>query len=88
VLLPPDVGEPFEVYLNGVRQRPGVDFRVVGDALVFDRPLARESRLGFWVWLRMLLGIAGSYGRNDTVDVVYERGGRRAVATGLPIVSG
>ena len=36
----------------------------------------------------MLLGIAGSYGRNDTVDVIYEAvGGRRAVATGLPFRS-
>jgi hypothetical protein len=86
VLLPPEVGEPFEVYLNGVLQRRGVDFRLEGDSLVFERPLEREGRLGFWRWLSMLLGIAGSYGRNDTVDVVYESGGRRVVATGLPIV--
>jgi hypothetical protein len=32
----------------------------------------------------MLLGIAGTYRRNDSVDLVYERGGRRVVATGLP----
>jgi hypothetical protein len=86
VLLPPEVTGPFEVYLNGVAQRQGVDFRVDGDALVFERPLAREGRLGFWRWLGMLLGIAGSYGQNDSVDVVYESGGRRIVASGLPIV--
>jgi hypothetical protein len=86
VLLPPEVAEPFEVYLNGVLQRRGVDFLVEGASLVFERPLEREGRLGFWRWLSMLLGIAGSYGRNDTVDVVYESGGRRVVATGLPIV--
>jgi hypothetical protein len=86
VLLPAEVAEPFEVYLNGVLQRRGVDFLVEGDSLVFERPLEREGRLGFWRWLSMLLGIAGSYGRNDTVDVVYESGGRRSVATGLPIV--
>lgn len=86
MLLPPEVAEPFEVYLNGVLQRRGVDFLVEGDSLVFERPLEREGRLGFWRWLSMLLGIAGSYGRNDTVDVVYENGGRRVVATGLPIV--
>ena len=33
----------------------------------------------------MLLGVVGSYRRNDTVDVIYEAaGGRRVVATGLP----
>jgi hypothetical protein len=53
---------------------------------VFERPLAREGRLGFWRWLSMLLGIAGSYGQNDSVDIVYESEGRRIVASGLPIV--
>jgi hypothetical protein len=82
--LPRGVQPPFEVYLNGVRQQQGTDFRVVGTVLVFDRSLEREGRLGFWRWLSMVLGIAGSYGRNDTVDVVYEVAGRRTVATGLP----
>ncbi len=83
--LPADLTRPFEVYVNGVRQEEGQDFRVVGRTLVFARSLEREGRLGAWKWLRMLLGIAGSYGRNDSVDVVYARGGRRAVATGLPL---
>jgi hypothetical protein len=85
VRLPGDVTAPFEVYVNGVPQRVGADFRVEGDVLVFDRPLAREGRLGFWRWASMLLGIAGSYGQNDAVDVVYERDGRRVVASRLPI---
>jgi hypothetical protein len=54
---------------------------------VFDRPLVREGRLGFWRWLSIVLGIAGTYRQNDSVDVVYERAGRRVVATGLPLVS-
>ena len=83
--LPPDVRRPFEVYVNGVRQEEGRDFRVEGRTLVFPRSLEREGRLGTWKWLRMLLGIAGSYGRNDSVDIVYARGDRRAVATGLPL---
>ena len=85
VRLPGDVTRPFEVYVNGVLQQEGADFRVEGRTLVFGRRLEREGRLGTWKWLRMLLGIAGSYGRNDSVDVVYERDGRRAVATGLPL---
>jgi hypothetical protein len=86
--LPSSVTTPFEVYLNGVRQQPGTDFHVEGATLVFDRPLAREGRLGFWRWASMVLGIAGSYGKNDTVDVIYEVGGRRVVATGLPFRAG
>lgn len=83
VQLPPHVAQPLEVYLNGVRQQPGTDFRQVGDALVFERELAEEGRLGLVRWASMLLGIAGTYRRNDTVDVVYRAGGRRQVATGL-----
>jgi hypothetical protein len=84
VQLPAHVSQPLEVYLNGVLQQPGRDYRLEGRALVFDRPLAREGRLGFWRWLSMFLGIAGTYRRNDTVDVVYDAGGRRTVASGLP----
>ena len=85
VPLPPQVTAPFEVYVNGVRQELGRDYRVEGDTLVFSRSLAREGRLGFWRWTSMLLGVAGTYRQNDTVDVVYERGGRRLVASGLPV---
>jgi hypothetical protein len=83
--LPPDVTRPFQVYVNGVLQTEGDDFRVEGGTLVFTRSLEREGKLPTWKWLRMALGIAGSYGRDDSVDVVYARGGRRAVATGLPV---
>ncbi len=85
VELPADVGREFEVFLNGVPQREGRDFRREGGTLVFDRPLKREGRLGFWRWLSLFLGVAGTYRQNDTVDVVYELGGRRTVATGLPL---
>jgi hypothetical protein len=87
VQLPPDVAAPFEVYVNGVPQREGRDFQRRGFTLVFGRPLQREGRLGFWRWLSLLLGVAGTYRQNDSVDVVYERGGRRVVASGLPMTT-
>jgi hypothetical protein len=83
--LPGDVREPFEVYVNGVPQQEGDDFERRGASLVFRRALQREGRLGFWRWLSLLLGVAGTYRQNDSVDVVYERNGRRVVATGLPM---
>jgi hypothetical protein len=85
VVLPPHVLPPFEVFLNGVPQRAGSDYRVEGRTLVFERPLAREGRLGFWRWTSIFLGLAGTYRQNDSVDVVYHSGGRRLVETGLPI---
>ena len=86
VHLPPGVGVSYEVYVNGVRQEPGRDFDRIGDELVFRRELAQEGRLGPIRWLSMLLGVAGTYRQNDSVDVVYQQDGRRVVATGLPIV--
>ena len=78
---------PFEVYVNGVRQEEGQDFRVEDGLLVFQRELRKEGRLGFWRWASILVGVAGTYRQNDSVDVVYERAGRRVVATGLPFVA-
>jgi hypothetical protein len=83
VELPPEVVGEIEVYVNGVRQREGVDFRREPSGLVFDRALSEEGRLGPIRWLSMFLGIAGTYRKHETVDVVYEAGGRRTVATGL-----
>jgi hypothetical protein len=85
VELPAGIGDGFEVFVNGVRQQPGQDFRREGDELVFDRSLAREGRLGFWRWLSIFLGVAGTYRQNDSVDVVYEAAGRRVVVTALPM---
>jgi hypothetical protein len=78
------VTPPFEVFVNGVAQRPGADFDQVGRSLVFRRELAREGRLGFWRWFSLFLGVAGTYRKDEAVDVVYSDGGRRTVVTLKP----
>jgi len=70
--------------VNGVRQEPGRDFDRLGHELVFRRVLAQEGRLGAVRWLSMLLGIAGTYRKHETVDVIYELNGRRTVASLTP----
>ena len=82
--LPSGVVEPFAVYVNGVRQREGVDFEVRGRSLLFSRPLVKEQRLGFWRWFLGAWGI-GTYRRNDQVDVTWEAAGRPRVAHALDI---
>jgi hypothetical protein len=81
--LPSHIPAEFEVYVGGVRQRRGADYEVIGRTLVFPRAIAQEGKLGFWRWASMWLGIAGSYRKHETVDVVYQAGGRRQVETGL-----
>ena len=83
VELPPDVQEEFEVFVNGVRQEVGRDYRVQGRTLVFSRRLHHEGKLGATRWASIFLGVAGTYRKHDDIDVVYEREGRKVVATGL-----
>lgn len=85
--LPASVTGNFQVFVNGVLQKPGADFDRVGDQLVFRRLLAQEGKLGFWRWLSLFLGVAGTYRKNDSVDVVYDVGGRRTVVTLTPAAS-
>lgn len=84
VELPDEVADSYEVFVNGVPQERGADFDQVGRMLVFRHELQAEGRLGFWRWARIFFGVAGSYGRNDTVDVVFSDGGRRTVVSLRP----
>ena len=85
VRLPADVVRPFEVFVNGVLQKEGADYVVRDGALVFERQMKEEGKLGVMRWTSIFLGIAGSYRQNDSVDVAYERDGRKVVAAKLPV---
>ena len=83
VKLPPGVGQPFEVYVNGVRQELGTDYRVSAGQLVFERELVQQ-KLSPWAWFLGFWGI-GTYKRNDVVDVRYEARGQPMVAHALEV---
>jgi hypothetical protein len=83
--LPPGVAPPFDVYVNGVPKRAGVDYVVRGTQLLLADALSGEGRLGFWRWASLWLGVAGTYRKNDNVDVVA--GGRVFTLTPVPYVS-
>jgi hypothetical protein len=85
VQLPTDLTPPFNVYLNGVRQRENVDFTHCEQTLEFSRPLHQEGRLGFWRWFIGVWGI-GTYKRNDQIDVSWEQDGEPRLAHSLPIL--
>ena len=82
--LPSAVREPYKVYLNGVLQELGRDYRVQEGRLVFPGELAKEGRLGFWRWFWGAWGI-GTYRKNDQVDVTWEVQGQPRVAHALEI---
>ena len=85
VPLPDGAEPPYEVFVNGVPQEEGRDYRLADHALAFYRPLAKEGRLGFLRWLSIFLGLVGTYRQNDSVDVRYEHAGRPALVESLDI---
>jgi hypothetical protein len=87
VRLPADLREPYEVFVNGVRQELGSDYSVRSGALVFSREL-RKDKISGWRWLLGAWGV-GTYRQNDSVDVRYEApDGSPRVAEGLEIEAG
>jgi hypothetical protein len=84
VPLPAGVRDPFTVYVNGVKQEFGRDYRVSDGALVFSKELVKAEKLGFWRWFLGAWGI-GTYRRNDQIDVAWEQGGQPHVAHALDI---
>jgi hypothetical protein len=87
VPLPPEVRSPFEVFVNGVPQQLGRDYRVEGGALVFDRDLRRD-RISKRRWFLGAWGI-GTYRQDDVVDVRYDApDGSPRVAHALEIAPG
>jgi hypothetical protein len=85
VRIPERAQPPYRVFVNGVEQREGSDFVVEGRRLRFSRSLAKEGKLGLWRWALMFFGIAGTYRKNDSVDVQYSVNDRVRLATGLEI---
>ena len=83
VELPPAVGEPFDVYVNGVLQQPGADYTREGRTLVFERALRRDKVSG-WRWFLGAWGV-GTYRQDDAVDIRYESAGTPRVAHRLEI---
>lgn len=74
VKLPAGAERPIHVFINGTERREGRDYTVHGREIVFSRPLVKE-RVSRGRWLAMALGLFGSYGDNDTVDIHFRRGG-------------
>jgi hypothetical protein len=73
--LPDHVDGEFQVYVNGILQQPGADYRTDGRTILFPRVLEPEVEMTKLQLLRALLGIAGTYRKHDSVDVAYRHGG-------------
>ena len=85
VRLPAGAGGPMTVYINGVAQTEGEDYRIQSGMVVFERQLFKEE-VGFGRWVAMFLGLFGTYRVDETVDVEFTRNGQRELASDLKIL--
>jgi hypothetical protein len=87
VRLPEGAQPPFAVFVNGVEQTEGDDYAVRAGEVVFTRELVKE-KVGTGRWLAMYLGLFGTYRKNETVDLQFQRGGRTELISDLPVERG
>jgi hypothetical protein len=85
VRLPNGAGRPIQVFINGTEQKEGSDFSIHDQLIVFSRPLVKEQ-VSKSRWLAMSLGLFGSYGKNESVDVHFHRGGKVQVISDAEIL--
>ena len=85
VRLPNGAERPIQVFVNGIAQREGEDYSIHGREIVFSRPLVKE-RVSSGRWLAMTLGLFGSYGKNEAVDVHFRRGGKTQVVSDAKVL--
>ena len=83
VTLPASVDEDYEIYVNGLRQQPDVDFYTDGRQVVFARALHKD-RISGWRWFLGAWGV-GTYRQDDTVDIRFELDRNPYLAHDLPI---
>jgi hypothetical protein len=77
-----------EVFINGVPQKQGLDYDVTDGHVVFRDPIIKEGKLGFARWAAMFIGLFGSYGKNEAVDLHYKLSdGATKVATDVEVLA-
>ena len=84
VRLPAGAQPPFAVYVNGIEQSEGSDYEVRAGEVVFKREIVKE-KVGTGRWLAMYLGLFGTYRKNETIDLQFERGGKTELVSDLPV---
>jgi len=86
VRLPRGATPPIRVYVNGVEQTVGEDYRLGANEVVFSRPILKEEKLSGVRWLSMLVGVAGTYRKHETVDLEYTLRGETKLASDVEVL--
>jgi hypothetical protein len=82
--LPAGAEAPYTVFINGVEQREGSDYEVRAGEIIFKREIVKE-KVGAGRWLAMYLGLFGTYRKNETIDLQFQRRGKVELRSDLPV---
>jgi hypothetical protein len=86
VKLPSGAEAPYVVFINGIEQKEGTDYRVAAGEIVFTRDIVKEE-VGKGRWLAMYLGLFGTYRKNETIDLQFSRNGKTELLSDLPVTN-
>jgi hypothetical protein len=89
VALPRDAREPITIYINGVEQTRGEDYKIVDGMVIFSEPIYKEQ-LRELNWFRKIglgLGVFGHYERNEAVDIQFGTPSGVKLRSDVPILS-
>jgi hypothetical protein len=82
--LPAEGEAPYVVFINGVQQREGADYAMRAGEIVFTRQIIKE-KVGTGRWLAMYLGLFGTYRKNETIDLQFQRNGKTELLSDLAV---
>jgi hypothetical protein len=88
VRLPRGAERPIRVYVNGIEQAEDGDYRVADGMVVFNREIIKEEKLSGLRWLVMLVGVVGTYRKNESVDVEYRFRGETKLISDVQVLPG
>jgi hypothetical protein len=85
VKLPAGAEAPYAVFINGVEQREGADYEMRAGEILFSRQIVKE-KVGTGRWLAMYLGLFGTYRKDETIDLQFQRGGKTELVSDLAVL--
>ena len=86
VKLPRGAAPPIVVYINGVAQTEGTDYKIADGTIVFAEPIMKEGKLSGARKLSLFVGLVGTYRKHEVVDVEYRLEGKTELGSDLEVL--
>lgn len=82
--LPAGAEPPIVIYVNGIAQTESQDYTLRDNDILFTREIVKEE-LSFWRKVAMFFSFFGTYHKNETIDVQFQKDGRTELASDMKV---